>query len=236
MQKMNLFLKMLNKIKDKYIKAYSQEGEDVILKRIFGISQPGFYVDIGAHHPTRFSNTYLFYKHGWSGVNIDGMPGVMDFFAKKRPRDINIEAVVSDVVEKIKFYIFTDHAYNTTNKEEADYRVENYNTELVSVLEVNTVQVNDILEKYVPDGTDIDFLTIDVEGLDVKILKGIDLKKYRPRIILLEIAGKTIPDLFATEPVIGWLEKQDYIFFSKTVNTLFFIESNFHIKRFLRHE
>jgi len=71
---------------DKYaLKSYSQEGEDMILRRIFEDNETGFYVDVGAHHPARFSNTNYFYKRGWRGLNIDAMPGSMSKFKKYRP-------------------------------------------------------------------------------------------------------------------------------------------------------
>jgi hypothetical protein len=60
--------------------SYSQEGEDMVLYRTFETVKEGFYVDVGAHHPDRFSNTYKFYKQGWRGINIDAMPGGMDPF------------------------------------------------------------------------------------------------------------------------------------------------------------
>ena len=71
--------------------SYSQEGEDLIINRLIDSKKNGFYIDIGAHHPFRFSNTYKFYKMGWNGINIDAMPGSMKLFREKRPRDINIE-------------------------------------------------------------------------------------------------------------------------------------------------
>ena len=70
------------------LKSYSQEGEDMILRRLFEKQKTGFYVDVGAHHPKRFSNTFFFYKKGWSGINIDAMPNSMRLFDKIRPRDI----------------------------------------------------------------------------------------------------------------------------------------------------
>jgi len=71
--------------------SFAQEGEDRVLYRMFQgrFGRPGFYVDVGAHHPTRFSNTYLFYRMGWRGINLDAMPGSMAAFARARPRDIN---------------------------------------------------------------------------------------------------------------------------------------------------
>ena len=70
---------------------YSQQGEDIILHRMFEWQEQGFYIDVGAHHPTRFSNTYKFYKRGWTGINVDAMPGSMTAFNRLRPKDINIE-------------------------------------------------------------------------------------------------------------------------------------------------
>lgn len=85
----------------------------MILRRIFENVENGFYVDVGAHHPKRFSNTFYFYKKGWSGINIDAMPGSMSLFNKIRPRDINIEAAVSNEKEEVIFYIFNEVALNT---------------------------------------------------------------------------------------------------------------------------
>lgn len=77
-------------------KSYAQQGEDLILREILNYASTGFYVDVGAHHPFRFSNTYLFYKQGWRGINIDAMPGSMTLFHRFRPRDINIECGVAN--------------------------------------------------------------------------------------------------------------------------------------------
>ncbi|MFT7246563.1 MAG: hypothetical protein ACI82A_003940, partial [Candidatus Azotimanducaceae bacterium] len=71
-------------------RSWSQEGEDQILRRIFEQQSTGFYVDVGAHHPKRFSNTFLFYKLGWQGINIDAMPGSMALFNRERSRDLNL--------------------------------------------------------------------------------------------------------------------------------------------------
>ena len=75
--------------------SYSIEGEDRIVRTLLWRKHDkGFYVDVGAHHPFRFSNTYLFYTQGWSGINIDATPGSMKAFNKYRPRDINLEVGV----------------------------------------------------------------------------------------------------------------------------------------------
>ncbi len=91
-QVVNKLIEFKNNYLSEYaIKSYSQEGEDMILARLFENQQNGFYIDVGAHHPQRFSNTYFFYKKGWRGINVDAMLGSMKLFNKIRSRDINIE-------------------------------------------------------------------------------------------------------------------------------------------------
>lgn len=110
--------------------SFSQEGEDLILHRLFQDYEhitktklEGFYIDVGAHHPIRFSNTFSFYVKGWSGINIDPTPGGMEAFRNIRPRDVNLELAVSDKKEKLKFYLFEEPALNTCDENIALLRV-----------------------------------------------------------------------------------------------------------------
>ena len=98
-------------------RSYSQEGEDRILARLFESSGQGFYVDVGAHHPMRFSNTFLFYRRGWRGVNIDATPGSMRLFDRYRSRDTNIESGVGLTTGVVPFYVFNEPALNTFDRE-----------------------------------------------------------------------------------------------------------------------
>ena len=84
----------------------------MILNRFFERKRNGFYVDVGAHHPKRFSNTYTFYKKGWRGVNIDAMPGSMEKFKKIRPRDINLEFAISNKNGTLVYHMFNEPALN----------------------------------------------------------------------------------------------------------------------------
>ena len=99
--------------------SYSQEGEDLILNRFFNNKENGFYVDVGAHHPRRFSNTYSFYKKGWRGINIDALPGSMVAFNKERPNDINLEIGISKKESELLYYMFNEPALNTFSETEA---------------------------------------------------------------------------------------------------------------------
>ncbi|HIB94217.1 MAG TPA: SAM-dependent methyltransferase, partial [Candidatus Lambdaproteobacteria bacterium] len=101
---------------------FSQEGEDVILRRIFEDQKNGFYIDIGAHHPKRFSNTYYFYDRGWEGINIDATPGSMKIFQKFRPRDINLEIAISEKEQQLTYFMFNEPALNSFSKSLSDKR------------------------------------------------------------------------------------------------------------------
>lgn len=75
-------------------RCYSQEGEERILERLFKGKTNGFYVDCGANHPIRYSNTYRLYRKGWRGIVIDALPGTEKIYSRIRPRDIVVESGV----------------------------------------------------------------------------------------------------------------------------------------------
>jgi FkbM family methyltransferase len=208
-------------------KSYSQEGEDLILKRFFGGQVDGFYVDVGAHHPKRFSNTYLFYRKGWRGINIDAMPGSMVQFDRLRPRDINIEKPVSNKVETLKYYAFNEPALNGFSKEIALLRddLKNYYIKFTKDIETTTLQ--QVLDGSMPKQKEIDFLTIDVEGLDMEVLRSIDLQMYTPKMILVEILKSDYSSIINSE-VNKYLTIYDYSIYAKSGNTLFFEKMNNH--------
>ena len=165
---------------------YSQNGEDLILNRLLENKEKGFFIDVGAHHPIRFSNTYLFYKKGWSGINIDAMPGSMTKFNKIRPKDINIECGVGLKNDQKTFYQFNETALNTFSKKEALSK----NKDGYKIIKSNFLQVEsleNLLDKYMPRNTKIDFLNIDVEGKDEEVLISNNWEKYKPNYILVEI-------------------------------------------------
>lgn len=208
------------------LKSYSQEGEDMILRRIFERQSTGFYVDVGAHHPKRFSNTYFFYKKGWVGINVDAMPGSMNFFEKIRPRDINIEIPISSKKQVLTYYAFNEPALNGFSKEISEARdgLNNYKIEFTKDIETSTLE--EVLDENLPSNQAIDFLSIDVEGLDFDVIKSINIKKYRPRVILVEILGSSLSDL-QQDPIYKFLIDEDYALYAKAVNTVIFKSNTF---------
>lgn len=206
------------------IKSYSQEGEDMILRRLFEKQNIGTYVDIGAHHPTRFSNTYYFYKRGWQGINIDAMPGSMKLFNKIRPRDINIEKPISDKKQILRYYAFNEPALNGFSKELSEQRDASENYFIKFTKEIETSTLEEILDKHFSRNQTIDFLSIDVEGLDFMVLQSNNFEKYRPKVILIEVLGSGF-NAIENNDITIYLKQFNYSIYAKTVHTVIFINN-----------
>lgn len=202
------------------VKAYSQEGEDLVLNRLFEGQKEGFYVDIGAHHPKRFSNTYFFYKKGWRGINLDAMPGSMKEFNKVRSRDINLEIPVSSKTQTLTYYSFEETAYNGFSKELSEERINN-GIKLNFKKDIQTETLSNILDKHLPENVNIDFMSIDVEGLDLDVLKSNNWDKYKPKIVLIETYGSSLESALSSD-INQFLKQHGYLAVAKTVNTCVF--------------
>ena len=203
--------------------SYSQEGEDLILNRFLDNKKNGFYVDVGAHHPYRFSNTYFFYKRGWRGINIDAMPGSMQAFSELRPNDTNLEIGVGLKQTISTFYIFNEPALNTFSKVEAKRRNGMKGYCLIDEKDVEVKPMNSILAEYISKKQTIDFMSIDVEGRDLEVLLSNDWEKYRPNFLLVEdLQERSIEDIVTVSNLYQFLKNIKYQFISKSYNTLFF--------------
>ena len=162
---------------------YSRWGEDSFLINYFKDTSNGRYIDIGAFHPFRGSNTYLLYKKGWSGINIDLNKTSIDLFKLARPNDINLNLAISDANKKIKVYQTKDLGkMNTINLKFASFFLKNYH-----VRESRSYDLNDILYKYNANKNNrFELIDIDVEGSEYQILKSLNFKKYSFKLILVE--------------------------------------------------
>ncbi|MFL5729963.1 MAG: FkbM family methyltransferase [Cytophagaceae bacterium] len=209
---------------DNAVLAYSQEGEDLLLSKLFGPVGKGYYVDIGAHHPRLYSNTYFFYKRGWRGINVDALPGIMQLFGKVRPEDINLELGISNAPGELTYHMFADPALNTFSKEDADFRINSEKIKLEDTRVIKTYRLEEILNKHLPAGQIIDFLSIDVEGLDMEVLLSNNWSKYRPRVVIIEYLRTSLEGLLKSK-LHEFMKQQNYVLFSRTVNSVFFIES-----------
>lgn len=205
------------------VQAYSQDGEDVVLAAFYEAKPKykGFYVDIGALHPLRFSNTQFFYERGWKGINIDATPGSMEEFKNLRPLDINIEAGITNSRGKMHYYMFKEPALNSFDEKISKERID-FGWELLAKKEIETFPINEILERYLPGGQKIDFINIDIEGLELQILESFDFSKYSPDYFLIEALDCCGKDFFSfyNSPVNCCLNRQNYFAVAKTQRTI----------------
>lgn len=207
---------------NKSTRYYAQEGEDIILARIFDNKKNGFFVDIGAHHPARFSNTYYFYKNlNWRGLNIEPNPEVLTLFQLKRGRDINLNFGVASKAEILEFYQFDEPALNTFSKSMLDERLSSTPYKHLGTKRIQVLPLSEILDRHLPPNTHIDFMTIDVEGLDLEVLHSNDWGKYRPSWVLAEQLGVDNIENLDFE-IHNFMKSKNYQLFAKTYNTLFY--------------
>ena len=200
---------------------YAQEGEDCILEEIFAGRKEGFYVDIGAHHPFGYSNTWKFYKKGWRGINIDATPGSMQLFKKFRPGDINLEIPVAGERKKMQFYMYREPALNGFLDEKTLNENRRKGWELLESLELEALPLGGILDQYMPEGTSITLMSIDIEGLELAVLKSNDWKKYRPEMLIVEMSGTDLEQVLS-HPVTEFLVSLGYKPTVKTLRNVFF--------------
>ena len=164
-------------------KTYSQNGEDIQIIKYFQNKEKAFYVDVGCFHPTRINNTYLLYKKGWRGINIDPSKFSIDLFKFFRPDDINLCQAVSLTSGLKKFYHQKDFsALSSLNQEFAKKQMGDVLKE--RMLETNTL--DEIIEKTKYKKQQIDFLNVDVEGHDMEVLKSLTFEIYSPKLICVE--------------------------------------------------
>jgi FkbM family methyltransferase len=202
-------------------KSYAQEGEDLVIGNLFERRPTGFYVEVGCHHPFRFSNTFTSYQKGWSGICIDPLPGTKKIFKKWRPRDICVEKGVSTQTGMLKYYMFNEPALNTFDEALAMARNGSQGYRLVEVRSIATLPLSQVLDSVIADPKRIDYFSIDVEGLDLEVLKSNDWNRYRPEVVIAECLNLELDRLDA-DPVAAFMLENGYRVCAKTGRSVFF--------------
>ena len=205
-------------------RSYALEGEDMVLRRLLEVTRPesDFFVDVGAHHPFRFSNTYFFYKKGWRGINIDAMPGSMDMFRKYRPDDINLELAISDTRDTLTYHVFDQSALNTFSEELSAQHQAKGVAKLMQKVDIKTYSLAEVLAKNLPPGKRICFITVDVEDLDLAVLRSNDWEKYRPQYVLMEDRLVGCGSELGGREAVQFMHSVGYQICARTLKTLFF--------------
>ena len=208
-------------------KSFSQCGEDMILKFYFDSLKKDqiTYLDIGANDPVRFSNTFYFYRYMKSvGVLIEPNPELHNSIQTKRPKDILIKKGIgkSKEEEVADYYLMDWHEFNTFSKSVAVETEKKYQgrNNIKGTIQIKLVPVNQVLDEYFSEG--IDLLNIDVEGMDLEILKALDFARHRPSVICVEIKVVNNDNL---DEVQSFLAEKGYRLYSHTpINGIFVSE------------
>lgn len=162
----------------------SSYGEDIIFDRLLRPGDRGTYVDVGANHPYLSSNTYRLYMKGWSGLTIDPNPAFASGFQTNRPRDKHLVMGVSETAGTLTYYEFEHNHLNSLSAERAR-ELELQGLAPIRTTEVACAPLASIVTRELGD-THIDLLNIDAEGMDLEVLRSLDLQTNRPTVLMLE--------------------------------------------------
>ena len=190
-----MVLNFLKKIYyEKYTKkSYSISNVDLIIERIFSKKKVGIYIDAGCNHPIKYNNTYLLYKKGWSGINIDFDKESIKQFNKLRKRDTNIQSLITsyDNEEKDLYFYHKRSSINTLSKDLAENRKNKYK----EIIKIKGKSLNTLIDNSKYKNSKIDLLSIDLENYEYDALKDFDFKKNDIDLIITEITDTKIKNL-----------------------------------------
>lgn len=196
---------------------FGQTGEDAILQLILP-EKKGFYLDIGAGNPIKSSNTYFFYKKGWSGIAIDPIESNKKLFKILRRRDRFIQQIVTENYDALDFWEFIPNEYSTSNPVVAEDLVAQNRASLKAQYKVKSVRISDLNLFATPIEPVV--VSIDAEGMDFDVLKSNNWNQFLPRVIAIEEWG----NVHETESEVGkYLKHKGYIRFAWTSLTSIFV-------------
>lgn len=213
---------------------YGQYAEDACLFSYFADRQyastqdltlvgKGFYVDVGAYDPESISNTRVFYKAGWRGINIDPSLVAIEKFRRERPEDVNLHCAVSDQECPITFYSFGQPSvYSTVDPQvAADYARRLGLEPRVETVPAFTLAT--ILDRHMEPGTAIDFLSVDAEGHDVQVLRSNDWTRHRPELVVAELHERDLEAVMAS-PLTTFMRDVGYVVRFWTPPSVIFVD------------
>ena len=205
--------------------SYSLGGIDLLVNYIFRNNNKGLYVDVGCNHPIKNNNTYLLHKRGWSGINIDLDNFSIEQFKLFRPNDSNINSCVSDKFGTTDLYFYHNKSpINTINKN-VNLHHKSKHKEIKSI---QTQTLDSIIQNSKYKNDKINFLSIDVEGNELNVLTGFNLKKYLPDIVVIEYLDLEIKKLE--------LVNQDINKVIKSKIYEYMINYNYHLVNFVHSD
>ena len=209
--------------------SFAQAGEDKVLEFLFssmGISTIT-YLEIGTNNPIAYNNTYLFYLKGSRGVCVEPNPNLIEQIKKYRPNDVCLNVgVAKENIEELDFYIF-DHndsakGLSTFSKDEVTLVESTTSIKLEKIIKIPVININKILEEYFATKAP-DFVSIDVEGLDLEILQSFNFDLFRPIVFCVETVNFTTNHKKTKRlDIIDFMQSKDYFVYADTgINSIF---------------
>jgi FkbM family methyltransferase len=170
---------------DRRFISYAQNAEDVVLWRALGHLPEGRYVEVGANDPVDSSITRAFYARGWSGVEIEPVTEFVESFRAARPRDVVVQAAVSDATaESLTLYVVDGTGLSTLDPEIAErHRSGGWEPREETV---PARRLDDVLDAELAAGDDVHFMVVDAEGSEAAVLASVDLRRWRPWVLVVE--------------------------------------------------
>jgi FkbM family methyltransferase len=220
-----------------HLASYSQFGEDKIIADL--LKDMKFksivYLDIGANNPKFISNTYLFYEKGFRGVLVEPNPYLVGKLRYVRPKDlvVNIGIGIEENAIEANFYMFAEEAdgLSTFSLEEAKHwenvGLNGKKYKIERIWKMPLITVNNLIENYLTECPD--FVSIDVEGWDLKILKTFNFDKHNPAIFCVEtLAYKEDGSTYRVKEMYDFLESKGYFSFAETYANNIFVNKNLY--------
>jgi len=201
--------------------SFSSDGEDYIISKYFMKFEGGVYIDIGANHPVKHSNTFQLYLTGWSGLCVDPIPIFRRSYKYLRPRDtfVNAGLTSKNHDHRLQFYYYRDYPDNSTfDPRRVEALKAKFGREPSSTQDVKAISVDYLIDGYLknikPD-LDIQFLNLDTEGLELEIILAFFHKKIFPWMICVEDLGTSIYNLHSSD-IHEVMSKNGYEIIAKT--------------------
>lgn len=194
-------------------KSYAQNREDVILRRVFADVAKGTYVDIGAAWPELDSVTHAFYASGWRGVNVEPNEALHGQLVEARPGDMNLRAVVGSTAGNIEFFEVTDASGELTGLSTTDRDVaESWKDRGFAITHqtVRQVTLTDVLRDAGIQPGAFEFLKVDAEGGELEVLEGGDWDRWRPKVVVCEVADPLDPTLISSDRLVDFMLSKGY--------------------------